>query len=90
MRAMILRRQRHPLELVELPTPTPAAGQLLIRVLACGVCRTDLHVLDGDLKEPNLPIVLGHQIVGSVADASQSTRRFKVGDQIGVSWLGWS
>ena len=90
MRAMILRRQRHPLELVELPTPTPAVGQLLIRVHACGVCRTDLHVIDGDLKEPNLPIVLGHQIVGSVADASQSTGRFKVGDKIGVPWLGWS
>jgi alcohol dehydrogenase, propanol-preferring len=90
MRGMVLRRQRHPLELVELPTPTPAAGELLIRVHACGVCRTDLHVIDGDLKEPNLPIVLGHQIVGSVADASQSTGRFKIGDKIGVPWLGWS
>jgi propanol-preferring alcohol dehydrogenase len=90
MRAMILRRQRHPLELVEIPIPNPADGQLLIRVHACGVCRTDLHVIDGDLKKPKLPIVLGHQVVGSVAETSRSTGRFKVGDKIGVPWLGWS
>ncbi len=90
MRAMIMQRQHQPLQLTELPTPIPDAGQLLLRVHTCGVCRTDLHVIDGDLKKPKLPVILGHQIVGSVVDASQGTGRFRVGDRIGVPWLGWS
>jgi len=90
LRAMIMQRQHQPLQLTELPTPIPDAGQLLLRVHTCGVCRTDLHVIDGDLKKPKLPVILGHQIVGSVVDASQGTGRFRVGDRIGVPWLGWS
>jgi alcohol dehydrogenase, propanol-preferring len=90
MRAMILRRQRQRLELGEFTNPVPSSGQLLIRVNACGVCRTDLHVVDGDLTEPNLPIIPGHQIVGNVADASLGSGRFRSGDRVGVPWLGWS
>ena len=90
MRAMILERQREPLKLVTLPDPVPGPGQLLIQIHACGLCRTDLHVVDGDLIEPNLPIIPGHQIVGTVADASRGTGRFHIGDRVGVPWLGWS
>ena len=90
MKAMILRAPRQPLIATDVPTPVPSAGQLLIRVSACGVCRTDLHVVDGDLTEPNLPIIPGHQIVGTVADASQGSGRFQAGDRVGVPWLGGS
>jgi alcohol dehydrogenase, propanol-preferring len=81
MRAMVLERQREPLRLVELPGPEPGPRQVLLAVRACGVCRTDLHVVDGELPEPKLPLVLGHQIVGEV-----------VGDgrRIGIPWLGWA
>lgn len=90
MKAMLLRAARHPLILQELPVPVPQQGQLLLRVRACGICRTDLHILDGELNEPNLPIILGHQIVGSVVDTSQTSGRFRKGDRVGVPWLGWS
>ena len=88
MRAMILRAPRQPLIAADVPMPDPAVGQLLIRVNACGVCRTDLHVVDGELTEPNLPIIPGHQIVGIVADASQGSGRFQAGERVGVPWLG--
>ena len=68
MRAMILREPRTPLALSEVPDPVPRAGQLRVRVRACGVCRTDLHVVDGELPEPKLPLVPGHQIVGRTDD----------------------
>jgi alcohol dehydrogenase, propanol-preferring len=90
MRAMLLRRQGQPLELTEIPSPVPSGGQLLIKVHVCGLCRTDLHVVDGDLREPVLPLVPGHQIVGTVANSSQGTGKFKPGDRVGVPWLGWS
>jgi propanol-preferring alcohol dehydrogenase len=90
MRAMVLKQQRRPLQLMELPTPSPTEGQLLIRVHACGLCRTDLHVVDGDLPEPALPLVPGHQIVGTVTDSSMGSGLFKPGDRVGVPWLGWS
>jgi alcohol dehydrogenase, propanol-preferring len=90
MRAMILKKQRQPMELVDLPDPIPGAGQLLLKVHACGVCRTDLHVVDGDLTEPNLPIIPGHQIVGIVLDASKASGKFGVGERVGVPWLGGS
>lgn len=90
MRAMILNAIGQPLRLVDLPSPVPSGGQLLIRVHACGVCRTDLHVVDGELTEPNLPVIPGHQIVGTVEDASRGTGKFKAGDRVGVPWLGWS
>ena len=90
MRAMVLERQREPLRPVELPDPEPAAGQVLISVSACGVCRTDLHIVDGDLTEPKLPLVLGHQIVGRVVEVGEGADRFAVGDRVGVPWLGWT
>jgi propanol-preferring alcohol dehydrogenase len=85
MRAMILDAPGRRLELRSLPTPEPAAGEVLLRVLACGVCRTDLHVVDGELEHPKLPLVLGHQIVGEVLAGG---RRFAPGDRVGVPWLG--
>jgi propanol-preferring alcohol dehydrogenase len=77
--------------LLELPEPTPGPGQARIRVLACGLCRTDLHVLDGDLPDPKLPLVLGHQIVGTVEAAGASDDGgIAEGDRVGVPWLGWT
>ena len=90
MRAMVLEKQGSPLRLMTIPDPITTAGQLLIKVHACGVCRTDLHVVDGDLKEPVLPLVPGHQIVGTVTDASKGSGRFRTGDRVGVPWLGGS
>ena len=90
MRAMVLERQRQPLELAELPDPLPDAGQVLISVSACGVCRTDLHILEGDLAEPKLPLVLGHQIVGTVLETGEGAERFGIGARVGVPWLGWT
>jgi propanol-preferring alcohol dehydrogenase len=90
MRAMVLEAQRGPLRLADLPEPTPAAGQVLLEVRACGVCRTDLHILDGELTEPKLPLVPGHQIVGVVREAGEGAERFAPGDRVGVPWLGWT
>ncbi len=90
MRALLLRKQGQPLELTEVPVPNPAAGQLLIKISACAVCRTDLHVYDGDLKEPVLPLILGHEIVGRVERLGSGVDRFTIGDRVGVPWLGWT
>jgi alcohol dehydrogenase, propanol-preferring len=90
MRAMVLERQRQPLRPAELPDPVPGSGQVLLSVHACGVCRTDLHILDGDLTEPKLPLVPGHQIVGTVAGAGEGAERFAEGERVGVPWLGWT
>jgi len=90
MRAMILEAQRQPLRLTDIPEPVPGAEQILIKVSACGVCRTDLHILDGDLTSPKLPLVLGHQIVGTVAGLGPGAEGFAVGDRVGVPWLGWT
>jgi propanol-preferring alcohol dehydrogenase len=87
---MILERQREPLRLAELPEPEASAGQLLLDVHACGICRTDLHILDGDLAEPKLPLVPGHQIVGVVREVREGVERFAPGDRVGVPWLGWT
>jgi propanol-preferring alcohol dehydrogenase len=84
---MLLRRPGGPLEEATVPDPTPGAGEALLRIRACGVCRTDLHVLDGDLENPKLPLVLGHEIVGEVI---ASAGRFAPGDRVGVPWLGWT
>jgi propanol-preferring alcohol dehydrogenase len=84
---MVLRAAGGPLEEAELPDPLPREGQALLRVRACGVCRTDLHVLDGELPHPKLPLVLGHEIVGEVVS---SAGRFAPGDRVGVPWLGWT
>ncbi len=90
MRAMVLEQVGGPLRLADLPEPVPRPGQVLIRVHACGVCRTDLHILDGELTEPKLPLVPGHQIVGSVVGAGEGAERFASGERVGVPWLGWT
>jgi alcohol dehydrogenase, propanol-preferring len=87
---MVLERQRQPLRPAELPEPSAGPGQVLLDVRACGVCRTDLHILDGDLAEPKLPLVPGHQIVGVVREAGEGVERFAPGDRVGVPWLGWT
>src|SRR5689334_3822609 len=80
MRAMVLNESKHPLELRDMAKPKPGRGQVLVRVTTCAVCRTDLHVVDGELPNPKLPLILGHQIVGRAAD----------GQRVGVPWLGWT
>jgi alcohol dehydrogenase, propanol-preferring len=86
---MLLDAPRRLLRMADLPTPAPQAGEVLLRVAACGVCRTDLHVIDGELPRPKLPLVLGHQIVGHVA-ASGAEAGFAEGARVGVPWLGWT
>src|SRR6267142_2994731 len=88
MKAMVLERPSVALELKELPTPTPAVHQILIQVRACGVCRTDLHVVDGELPHPKLPLVPGHEIVGRVAVIGENVTGFEPGARVGVPWLG--
>jgi alcohol dehydrogenase, propanol-preferring len=90
MRAMVFEGAGEPLRPRELPDPEPKAGQVLIRVAACGVCRTDLHIVDGELSEPKLPLVPGHQIVGTVAGLGDGAERYAVGQRVGVPWLGWT
>jgi propanol-preferring alcohol dehydrogenase len=90
MTAMLLDAPRRPLRVATLPRPVPASGQVLLRVHACAVCRTDLHVVDGDLPDPKLPLVLGHEIVGTVAALGPGVTRFALGDRVGVPWLGWT
>ena len=90
MRAMILEASGRPLVLRERPTPSPGRGEILIEIKACGVCRTDLHVVDGELAEPKLPLVPGHEIVGRVAALGPGVTGFAIGDRVGVPWLGYS
>jgi len=90
MRAMVLETPGEPLRQVDLPAPKPKAGQLLIRVHACAVCRTDLHVVDGELTRPKLPLIPGHEIVGAVEERGPGADRFKIGDRVGIPWLGWT
>ena len=88
MRAVLLKTAGKPLELAEIPIPQPGPGQVLLKVRACGICHTDLHILDGELAGPKLPLVLGHQIVGMVAGFGPGAQRFKSGERVGVPWLG--
>src|SRR5512143_31983 len=90
MRAMILEAPGRPLRAAAPATPRPGPGQVLLRVRACGVCRTDLHVADGELRDPKLPLVLGHEIVGVVEDRGPGAERFAIGARVGVPWLGWT
>jgi len=90
MRAMLLDAPRQPLRAAEIPTPTPDDSQVLVQVRACAVCRTDLHVVDGELPRPKLPLVPGHEIVGVVVATGKRVTRFKTGDRVGVPWLGWT
>ena len=88
MRAMRLHRQRQPLELDDIPIPAPGDQQVLIRIGGCAVCRTDLHVVDGDLREPKLPLVPGHEIVGEVVEVGSAVPNSLIGKMVGVPWLG--
>lgn len=90
MRAQLLTAPRRPLAAAELPEPRPAPGQVLLAVRACAVCRTDLHVVDGELPNPKLPLIPGHEIVGSVVATGRGVDRFAIGDRVGVPWLGWT
>ena len=90
MRAMILDVPGEPLRVAEVPVPEPGEGQVLLRVHCCAVCRTDLHVVDGELPHPRLPLIPGHQIVGTVEKIGEHAGRFTVGDRVGVPWLGWT
>jgi alcohol dehydrogenase, propanol-preferring len=87
---MVLDAQRTALRAAELPAPEPGVGEVLLDVSCCGVCRTDLHVVDGELTEPKLPLVPGHQIVGRVVASGPGAERFAAGDRVGVPWLGWT
>ncbi|HEX2115331.1 MAG TPA: zinc-dependent alcohol dehydrogenase family protein [Alphaproteobacteria bacterium] len=90
MRAMVLTRERTPLAASNLPERDPAPHEVLIRVQACGVCRTDIHVVDGELPHPKLPLVPGHEIVGVVMAVGRAVERFRPGDRLGIPWLGWT
>ncbi len=90
MRAMVLNEPKRPLELRDVPKPKPGRGQLLVRVSTCAVCRTDLHVVDGELPDPKLPLILGHQIVGRVEEIGEGDSNFAIGDRVGIPWLGWT
>lgn len=90
MRAMILETPGQPLKMAELSIPEPAPEQVLLRIHACGICRTDLHVVDGELTQPKLPLIPGHQIVGTVVSTGSQVETFKLGDRVGVPWLGYT
>src|SRR5215468_3090150 len=90
MHAMVLDNPGQSLQLRDVPKPRPGRGQLLVRVTTCAVCRTDLHVVDGELPEPKLPLILGHQIVGRVEEIGESNANFAIGDRVGIPWLGWT
>jgi alcohol dehydrogenase, propanol-preferring len=87
---MVLDRPGEPLRAADIPDPEPGPGEVLVEVRACGVCRTDLHIVDGELTEPKLPLVLGHQIVGTVVRRGADAERFEGGERIGIPWLGWT
>jgi len=90
MRAMVLETPGRPLVLQEIPIPRPRSGQVLLRVSACAVCRTDLHVVDGELTQPKLPLIPGHEIVGRVVEIGPGVAGLREGDRVGVPWLGWT
>ncbi len=90
MKAMVLSRARQPLELRDIPVPSPGPAEVLLRVAACAVCRTDLHVVDGELTRPKLPLVPGHEIVGVIEDLGGQIAGLEAGDRVGVPWLGWT
>jgi propanol-preferring alcohol dehydrogenase len=90
MRAMVLEQLGKPLQLRDLPTPVPGPGQLLVRVATCAICRTDLHIVDGELPNPKLPLIPGHEIVGYVKQIGVGVDGFSIGDRVGIPWLGWT
>jgi propanol-preferring alcohol dehydrogenase len=90
MHAMVLEKPKQSLTYKRVPVPQANSDQVLIKVHACGVCRTDLHILDGELTDPKLPLILGHEIVGSVVEIGANVKRFRIGDRVGVPWLGYT
>lgn len=90
MRAMVFRGPGTPLKMEKLPRPVPGPGQIQIRIEACGVCRTDLHLIDGDLPCPSLPVIPGHEIIGRVSALGTGVNGFSLGERVGVPWLGWT
>ncbi len=90
MRAMVLDAPRTPLREASMATPQPGAGEVLVKIGACALCRTDLHIVDGELTQPKLPLILGHQIVGEVVDAGTAVETVRTGDRVGIPWLGWT
>jgi alcohol dehydrogenase, propanol-preferring len=90
MRAMLLDAPKQLLQLRDLPKARPAPGQLLLRVSTCAVCRTDLHIVDGELPDPKLPLIPGHEIVGRVEEIGREVKKFHEGDRVGIPWLGWT
>jgi propanol-preferring alcohol dehydrogenase len=90
MRAMVLDAPKQSLQLRDVSKPRPGAGQLLVKVSTCAVCRTDLHIIDGELPQPKLPLIPGHQIVGCVEEIGRDVKNFRKGDRVGIPWLGWT
>src|SRR5664279_4219317 len=90
MKAMILDEAKNPLALKTIPLPEPSSHQVLIKVIACGVCRTDLHIVDGELTGPKLPLIPGHEIIGEVLYAGSDVVNITTGDMVGVPWLGYT
>jgi propanol-preferring alcohol dehydrogenase len=90
MRAMVFDTPGKPLQLKRVPVPVPNDDQLLIRIAACGVCRTDLHIVDGELTHPKLPLIIGHEIAGTVAATGKNVKQFSIGEKVGVPWLGYT
>jgi alcohol dehydrogenase, propanol-preferring len=90
MEAMILEHPGRPLQWRKMPEPNPGRGEVLIQVSACAVCRTDLHIIDGELTQPKLPLVPGHEVVGRIVQTGQDAARFRPGDRVGVPWLAWT
>src|SRR6202162_5541257 len=90
MRAMLLDAARAPLRAADVPRPEPAAGQVLVKIHACALCRTDLHIVDGELTQPKLPLVPGHQIVGEIVAAGGDVHDLHAGERVGIPWLGWT
>src|SRR5213080_5208072 len=90
MRAMVLEKPRQRLMLLDVAKPKPDAGQLLVRLSACAICRTDLHIVDGELPDPKLPLIPGHQIVGRIEQVGTGVEKFSIADRVGIPWLGWT
>jgi alcohol dehydrogenase, propanol-preferring len=90
MRAMVLEKQKQPLQLKEVPVPSPTENQVLVKIISCGVCRTDLHIVDGELDKPKLPLIIGHEIVGTVITTGKNVSNIKAGDIVGIPWLGYT
>src|SRR5213083_2950619 len=90
MRAMVLEQPRKSLMLLDVAKPKPGAGQLLVCLSACAVCRTDLHIVDGELPDPKLPLIPGHQIVGRIEQVGTGVEKFSIGNRVGIPWLGWT